>query len=143
MFEACDAEGDVAPGAGWLLLSLELSPPGGAGAVTPALWNLSTCCAWLTAAWAAATEALATLEALGNLRSPAVVDEVIELLDDPEESLQRAAFQALEAITGKRMGETFPADEQGRKFLIARWRAWREKGLSSRLGKETLVACGT
>ncbi len=70
---------------------------------------------------------LTALEALGNLRSPAVVGEVIELLDDAEGSVQRKAFQVLQTITGKQMGETFPEDEEGRRFLIARWRAWQEK----------------
>lgn len=70
---------------------------------------------------------LAALEALGNLKSPAVVDEVIGLLDDPEELVQRKAYQALRTITGKQMGRAFPEDENGRKFLVARWRAWREE----------------
>ncbi len=70
---------------------------------------------------------LAALEALGNLKSFAVVAEVIERLDDPEEPVQKKAFQVLETITGKQMGETFPEDEEGRRFLIARWRAWQEK----------------
>ncbi len=76
---------------------------------------------------ASASVRLATLEALGNLKSPAVVDDIIELLDDPEESVQKAAFHALETITGKQMGKRFPQDQDGRRFLIARWRAWREK----------------
>lgn len=70
---------------------------------------------------------LAALEALGNLKSPATAAEVIELLDDPEEAVQRKASQVLQTITGKQMGETFPRDEDGRRFLIARWRAWQEK----------------
>jgi HEAT repeat protein len=81
---------------------------------------------------------LATLEALGNLKPLAVVDAVIELLDDPEESVQRAAFQGLETITGKQMGATFPEDEDGRRLLIARWRASREKK-PSHLQKAALV----
>lgn len=70
---------------------------------------------------------LASLEALGNLRSPAVVGDVIERLDDPDESVQRKAYDVLQAITGKQMGEAFPEDEEGRQFVIARWRAWQEK----------------
>jgi HEAT repeat protein len=70
---------------------------------------------------------LAALEALGNLKSPTVVDEVIGLLDDPEEPVQRKAYQALRTITGKQMGQAFPEDQDGRRFLIARWRAWREE----------------
>ena len=70
---------------------------------------------------------LAALEALQSLRSPAAVDDVIALLDDPEESVRRRAFQTLQTITGRRMGETYPEDEPGRQFVIARWRAWREE----------------
>jgi hypothetical protein len=68
----------------------------------------------------------AALEAVGNLKASAVVDEVIELLDDPEGAIQREAFQVLRTITGKQMGETFPEDDHERKFVVARWRAWRE-----------------
>ncbi len=50
-----------------------------------------------------------------------------ELLDDPEESVGRKAFQVLRTIAGRQMGRGFPSDEEGRKFLIARWRAWREE----------------
>ncbi|MHC4695772.1 MAG: HEAT repeat domain-containing protein [Planctomycetota bacterium] len=70
---------------------------------------------------------LATLEALGNLKSPTVLDDVIELLDDADDSVQRAAFLALETITGKQMGERFPEDKDGRRLVIARWRAWGER----------------
>ena len=69
----------------------------------------------------------ATLDALGNLRSFAAMDKVIELLDDPEETVQREAFEVLATITGKRMAETFPEDENGRRVLIARWRVWWER----------------
>jgi hypothetical protein len=74
---------------------------------------------------------LASLEALGNLKSSAVLDKIIELLDDPEESVQKRAFHVLGTITGKQMGETFPEDENGRRFLIARWRAWHGRTLGS------------
>jgi HEAT repeat protein len=69
---------------------------------------------------------LATLEALENLKSLTAVDYVIALLQHPEESVQRKAFDVLRTITGRQMGETFPADEKGRQFMIARWRSWRE-----------------
>jgi len=75
---------------------------------------------------------LAALEAVGNLGSSAVVDDVIEMLDDSEESVQRRAFQVLQTITGKQMGNGFPEDEDGRRFLIARWRAWRERKTARR-----------
>ncbi len=77
---------------------------------------------------------LAALEALGNLKSSAVVHHVIELLDDPEQPVQRKAFEVLRTITGKQMGKTFPEDEKGRLFLIARWRAWRRE---NPLGRES------
>lgn len=69
---------------------------------------------------------LAALEALQNLKSPAALEDVIALLSDPEESVRRQAFEALRIITGKQMSATFPEDERGRQFLIARWRAWCE-----------------
>ena len=70
---------------------------------------------------------LAALDALGNLKSLAAVDPVIALLEDPEEPVQRRAFEVLGIITGKQMYETFPQDEKSRRFLVARWRAWREE----------------
>jgi multidrug resistance efflux pump len=72
----------------------------------------------------------AVLEALGNLKSQAVLDHVFELLDDPDAAVQGAAFLALETITGKKMGERRPGDTDGRKLVIARWRAWGENNPS-------------
>ena len=63
---------------------------------------------------------------MGNLKSSAVVDDVIERLNDSQESVQTKAFHVLRTITGKQMGETFPKDENDRKLVIARWRTWRE-----------------
>ena len=70
---------------------------------------------------------LAALGALGNLKSPAVIDQVISLLNDPDQAVQRKAFDVLQTITGRQMSETFPEDDAGRRFVIARWRAWREE----------------
>ena len=70
----------------------------------------------------------AAIEAMANLRSLRPVPSLIECLSDPEDSIQRVALAALEAITGKKMIESFPAEAESRERLIARWRAWWSDG---------------
>ena len=77
----------------------------------------------------------AAIEAMANLRSLRPVPALIECLSDPEDSIQRVALAALEAITGKKMSESFPADAESRERLIARWRAW--------WSDDTLYSCST
>ena len=76
------------------------------------------------------------LDALGNLNlnSPDAVSELIELLDDPEESIRKKAFDVLQATTGKQMAETLPENELERQLLLWRWRAWQEEESSRRGG---------
>ncbi|MDC0358054.1 HEAT repeat domain-containing protein [Oligoflexia bacterium] len=71
-----------------------------------------------------------TLDALGSLRSPAVIGEVIELLNDPEEEVRKKAFEVLKTITGKEMVKRYPASEDKRELMIARWRAWHKEELA-------------
>ncbi len=76
---------------------------------------------------------VAVLEALGNLKSFAVLSEVIELLNDPEETVRKKAFEALQAITGNQMVKAYPEDENERQLLIARCRVWQQE--------ESLASC--
>ena len=64
------------------------------------------------------------IEALGNLRSIRAVSRLIDCLSDPEDSIRRAASAALDAVTGKKMCESFPEDADSLERLIARWCAW-------------------
>ena len=66
----------------------------------------------------------AAAEAVAGLRSPRAIPPLIECLRDPDDSIRKAALGSLESITGKRMSESSPADEDSRERLIARWRAW-------------------
>ena len=66
----------------------------------------------------------AAVEAMGNLGSREVVFTLIEYLNDSDESVRKKLTDVLEQITGKKMGEGYPADEEGRQRLTARWRHW-------------------
>lgn len=56
---------------------------------------------------------LRAVRALGELRAPAAVPDLVALLDDPDPAIQARAIAALERVSGKRFG----AD-------VGRWRAW-------------------
>ncbi len=66
----------------------------------------------------------AAVKAVGNLRSPRVVFTLIECLNDSDESVRKKVLDVLEGITGKKMSEGYPEDEEGRQRLMARWRHW-------------------
>jgi HEAT repeat protein len=124
-----------------------LGGPGGAIALVPILRDenedvrrrAATCIGWLgekrlagdllpLLADRSAAVRCAVLEAMENLRSPQVVTRVIELLDDPEESVRQKAFGVVGAITGERLAAALPEDEASRHRLIARWRArWEDE----------------
>jgi len=67
---------------------------------------------------------LAAAETMGKLRSRQVVSALIERLNDPEQSIREAALGAIEAITGKQMSQSLPADEKSHQRLVARWHEW-------------------
>jgi HEAT repeat protein len=66
----------------------------------------------------------AAVEAMVNLRSRKAVPGLIRHLNDPDKKMRRAINAALESITGKKMGRTFPTDEKSFRCLIARWQQW-------------------
>jgi hypothetical protein len=66
----------------------------------------------------------AAVEAMSNLRSIKVVPALIRHLNDPDKKIRRAINSALETITGRKMGKTFPIDEKSFRCLIARWQQW-------------------
>jgi hypothetical protein len=66
----------------------------------------------------------AAVEAVGNLGSRQVVFTLIECLNDSDESVRKKVLGAIEGITGKKLSDGYPEDEEGRQRLIARWRHW-------------------
>ena len=79
----------------------------------------------------------AAIETLALLRSREAVPSLIECLSDPEDSIRKVALASLESITGKRMGESFPMDDDSRERLIARWRGWWRDEELGRQGAST------
>jgi len=66
----------------------------------------------------------AAVEAMGCLGDRGVVSALIERLNDADESARKKVFEAVEKITGKRMGKRYPENEEERARAIARWRHW-------------------
>jgi hypothetical protein len=66
----------------------------------------------------------AAVEAMSHLRSRQVIPGLIRHLNDPDKRMRRAINAALETITGKKMVQRFPIDEQSHRRLIARWQQW-------------------
>jgi HEAT repeat protein len=52
------------------------------------------------------------------------VPKLIELLDDSETSVSRAAYAALKSLSGKDFGPTRDASEAARAEAVAAWKAW-------------------
>jgi hypothetical protein len=57
----------------------------------------------------------------------AQIGKLIELLEDPELSVQRAAFAALKDLTAQDFGPSREATEVERSRAIAAWKAWWKK----------------
>ncbi|HUS74210.1 MAG TPA: HEAT repeat domain-containing protein [Sedimentisphaerales bacterium] len=74
----------------------------------------------------------AAAEAMGNLGSRQVVWSLIEHLNDPDKAISKAILNALQAITGEKMSQSFPKDEKSLQRVTARWREW---------WKEELLVC--
>jgi len=66
----------------------------------------------------------AAVEAMGSLGDRRVVSALIKCLNDTDDSVRRKASEAVEQITGKRMSERYPENDEGRERLLARWRHW-------------------
>ena len=71
----------------------------------------------------------AAAEAMGNLNNRQVVLPMIEHLKDPDEATRKAVLCAIEKITGKKIGKSFPGNEADIDRLIARWRQWWEEDM--------------
>lgn len=72
----------------------------------------------------------AAVEAMGNLRSRQVVWSLIEHLNDPDKATGKAILNALQAITGMKMNQSFPRDEKSLQGVTARWREWWNEELT-------------
>ena len=72
---------------------------------------------------------LAAIEAMRNLRSRKVVAGLIECLNDPKESIAKAALRTIETITEKKMGKSrsLPSNVRLRQRLMIRWDQWWKK----------------
>ncbi len=66
----------------------------------------------------------AAAEAMGNLANPQVVMSMIEHLKDPDKETRKIILCAIEKITGKKIGKSFPTNKTDLDRLIARWRQW-------------------
>ena len=72
----------------------------------------------------------AAAEAMGNLGNPQVVMSLIEHLKDPDRETRKIILHAIEKITDKKIGTSFPASEANLNRLIARWRQWWKEEMS-------------
>jgi len=63
-------------------------------------------------------------EAMGNLGNERVVLSMVEHLKDPDKATRKTVLCAIEKITGKKMGNSLPKNEEDIGHLIARWRQW-------------------
>jgi hypothetical protein len=63
-------------------------------------------------------------EAMGNMGNERVVLSMIEHLKDPDKTTRKTILCAIEKITGKKIGESLPTNEDDIGRLIARWRQW-------------------
>jgi hypothetical protein len=66
----------------------------------------------------------AAVEAVGNLGSRQVVFTLIECLNDSDESVRKKVLGVIERITGNKLSDDYPEDDDERQRLIARWRYW-------------------
>jgi hypothetical protein len=67
--------------------------------------------------------------AVGMKEDRAHVERLIDLLNDPEASVSRAAHAALKSLSSEDFGPMADASREERKKAVAAWRAWwKEKG---------------
>ncbi len=69
----------------------------------------------------------AAILAAGQKDARALVPDLIDLLQDEETMVQRAAHASLKAIAGKDLGPKAGADAEQRKKALAAWQAWWKK----------------
>jgi TolA-binding protein len=68
-------------------------------------------------------------EAMGNLGNERVVLSLVEHLKDPDKATRKIVLCAIEKITGKKMGNSLPKNEEDIGHLISRWRQWWKKDM--------------
>ncbi|MHC4159538.1 MAG: HEAT repeat domain-containing protein, partial [Planctomycetota bacterium] len=76
-----------------------------------------TCIGWLA-------QGQAAVDTVGNRHSQQVVSALVGRLDDPEKSIRTAALGVLETVTGKKISDQLPPDEDSHQDIIARWKKW-------------------
>jgi hypothetical protein len=76
-----------------------------------------TCIGWLA-------QGQAAVDTTENLHSRQVVSALVRCLDDPEKSTRTTALGVLETVTGKKMSNQLPPDEDSHQDIIARWKKW-------------------
>ena len=69
-------------------------------------------------------------EAMGNLGNRQVVLSMIEHLKDPDKATRKIVLCAIEKITGKKIGKSFPKNKADMDRLIARWHEWWKEELA-------------
>jgi len=67
--------------------------------------------------------AVAAARALADLRDPACVPALVELLEYGDPRTRREAAHVLRAVTGRRFGYTAAGSDASRRASVARWRA--------------------
>jgi hypothetical protein len=65
--------------------------------------------------------------AVGQQDSKTLTPDLIRLLDDPQTLVQRAAYAALKAMSGKDFGPAAGADRAARAKAVAAWTRWWKK----------------
>jgi hypothetical protein len=83
-----------------------------------------TCIGWLA-------QGQVAVDTAGNLHSRQVVSALVGCLDDPEKSVRTATLGVLETVTGKKMNNQLPPDEESHQDIIARWKKWWAQELLS------------
>lgn len=73
---------------------------------------------------------LAAVEAMGSLGDSRIVSTLLECLNDSDGSVRKKVLAVLERITGKRMDEGYPENEEERDRLLARWHHWWKRQVS-------------
>ena len=79
---------------------------------------------------------LSAVEATSTLRGHEAVPALIERLADSAEAVRRKTFSLLQEVTGRKMGERYPASDAERNLLMARWRHWWKE----EAGRESFMA---
>lgn len=75
-------------------------------------------------------------------RTPAVISGLVRALNDPEQPVRKAAFQALRAFSSQEFGYDPDADQKARQESLAAWRAWAKQAAGEGKGPEERAESG-